>query len=604
MSRHGRGRGRGRRRDSVTEGGSGGGSDPVRCYDKTTGEKTGNCDNEELLNEIESVIEKYDLLLKKKSDAGGVLSSEDEKELARLAPEVFTSIMMMVNGINDILKVTNIPMHRGGAGDAAGATTATGEQPAANADAAKEPVAADAAASGEPAPTAPAASGEPAPAAADPVATDANADAAPVATDANADAAPAATAPAADAAGAGAGAVDPAAGADPAADAKKDTPKKEEKTDEEQLDADLEKRRILEMQALQRTLIPTIQSLLSILDEQKKRNEKKDDDVERDTYPDVGSSIVNTVTLAVQRIKDKFNELLNSGSANISDNIGLRKLIPEGDMPNNPQEAQKIAEQAETTADGHLKNIEKVIAKDVQNIATAGADAVMNAFSLIPGVGTVLQLWRLLQNVIILLGGSLAGFNGAKGELQGLQQDMANLAPKPPNPAAMANAAVGAAAGKAADKAAGMAGALAVTDPTKIANATAANAIGGVADAASGAVPTITPPAIPNPAGAVPAITPPAIPKPTIPNPDLTNPAATVLPVDAPPLASDQNGGGGGPKKNTRKHSNYMRMYTRRLKSPDEYKKEYVRAKHQINKTHRRIMKTLKNITGGMGVSL
>ncbi len=545
MSRRGRGRGRGRERgrEPVT-----GGGDTIRCYDKTTGEKTGNCDNEELLNEIESVIEKYDLLLKKKSDAGGVLSSEDEKELARLAPEVFTSIMMMVNGINDILKVTNIPMHRGGAG---------------------EPGA------GEPAAVTPAAV-EPVPVAIEPP-NSLTSDKPPAANSNDAAVAPPTNSNDAVASNDASATSNDASAAKEDKTKEKDKPKEKEKTDEEKLDDDLEKRRILEMQALQRTLIPTIQSLLSILDEQKKRNEKKDDDVERDTYPDVGSSIVNTVTLAIQRIKDKFNELLNSGSANISDNVGLRKLIPEGELPGNPQEAQMIAEQAETKADGHLKNIEKVIAKDVQNIATAGADAVMNAFSLIPGVGTVLQLWRLLQNVIILLGGSLAGFNGAKGELQELQKDMQNMAPKVPDPAAMAASAAGAGAGGLA---------AAIPDPNKIAK----NAMGGLADAAT--------------AGATDAAKNATV--------GLTNPMSSAIPpaiptasaFTPPPLATGANTGGGGPKKNTRKHSNYMRMYTRRLKSPEEYKKEYVRAKHQINKTHRRIMKTLKNITGGMGVSL
>lgn len=176
------------------------------------------------------------------------------------------------------------------------------------------------------------------------------------------------------------------------------------------------------------------------------------------------------------------------------------------------------------------------------------------------------------------------------------------MAPKVPGPGAMADAAAGKLAGAADAVAAGatdaVAGELAGAANAAAAGATdaAKNATGGLTNRMSSA---ITPPAITT-ASAFP-------PPPAITTASAITPASAFTPnqiTPPPPNAAGEKMGGGGPKKNTRKHSNYMRMYTRRLKSPEEYKKEYVRAKHQINKTHRRIMKTLKNITGGMGVSL
>ena len=68
----------------------------------------------------------------------------------------------------------------------------------------------------------------------------------------------------------------------------------------------------------------------------------------------------------------------------------------------------------------------------------------MNALSLIPGIGTTLQLWRLLQNVIVIMSKSVTTMAGAKTEGVALKtniQDLKGDFEKMADPNAIASAA-------------------------------------------------------------------------------------------------------------------------------------------------------------------
>jgi len=72
-----------------------------------------------------------------------------------------------------------------------------------------------------------------------------------------------------------------------------------------------------------------------------------------------------------------------------------------------------------TLTDKLKESIEKLresVVTGISGAANASMDMVLNAFSLMPGIGTTLLIWRMFQNVLVILGSSLnvqAGIVGA-----------------------------------------------------------------------------------------------------------------------------------------------------------------------------------------------
>jgi hypothetical protein len=207
-------------------------------------------------------------------------------------------------------------------------------------------------------------------------------------------------------------------------------------------------------------------------------------------------------------------------------------------------EMNKLADKAADAIHGPLKKIEKILSNDVRDIASSSVEGIMNALSLIPGIGTTLQLWRLLQNVIVIMSKSVTTMADTKKvgvdlkeEAQKFQADIAKMA----DPAAIANAA----AGKAMSQVQGS-----VPNPT----------------AALG---------VPNPTAAL-----------GVPNPTAalggSNPMAALgvpNPMAAPPAQA-----GGAPRK------------TNHLRSIKKYKREYKQSIREIRKTRRNILRCIKNM--------
>ena len=140
----------------------------------------------------------------------------------------------------------------------------------------------------------------------------------------------------------------------------------------------------------------------------RKENGQEEEEDEEEKYPDIGTSAKNTLVLAVRRIKKWWNDLIEGGTSDLSAEINLKKAIPQ--LADNAADMNKIAEiadQAIETIDEPLKKIEKLLSNDVRDIASSSVEGIMNALSLIPGIGTTLQLWRLLQNVIVIMSKSV-----------------------------------------------------------------------------------------------------------------------------------------------------------------------------------------------------
>ena len=204
---------------------------------------------------------------------------------------------------------------------------------------------------------------------------------------------------------------------------------------------------------LEESLLPLLTKIIVYIEQNKNVEKKKDGEEgeEDEKYPDIGTSAKNSAILVVRRIKKWWNDLISGGTSDLSSKINLKKMIPQ--LANNPDdmnnlikmdEMNKLADKATDAIHNPLQKIEKILSNDVRDIASSSVEGIMNALSLIPGIGTTLQLWRLLQNVVVIMSKSVTTMAGAKTEgvelknnVQGLKAEFEKMA----DPAAIANAA-------------------------------------------------------------------------------------------------------------------------------------------------------------------
>ena len=217
-----------------------------------------------------------------------------------------------------------------------------------------------------------------------------------------------------------------------AASVKKDEPDdNKDKKDNTNDDDDNESQRLSE---LEESLLPLLTKIIVYIEQNKNKEKKKEEEEEEEKYPDIGTSVKNSAILVIRRIKKWWNDLIAGGSSDLSSKINLKKAIPQ--LANNPgdmnklnakaEELNALAEKATDAIDAPLKKIERILTNDVRDIASSSVEGIMNALSLIPGIGTTLQLWRLLQNVIVIMSKSVTTMAGAKKEgvelKQGIQE--------------------------------------------------------------------------------------------------------------------------------------------------------------------------------------
>ena len=297
---------------------------------------------------------------------------------------------------------------------------------------------------------------------------------------------------------------------------------------------------------LEESLLPLLTKMIVYIEEHKKADKKKDDDAdEEEKYPDIGTSAKNSAILVVRRIKKWWNDLIAGGTSDLSSKINLKKAIPQ--LANNPtdmnnlakiDEMNKLADKATEAIDKPLKKIEKILSNDVRDIASSSVEGIMNALSLIPGIGTTLQLWRLLQNVIVIMSKSVTTMAGAKTEgvalktnIQDLKGDFEKMA-----------------------------------DPNAIASAAnPAPALGGGAPALGGGAPAL--------GGGAPAL----------------GGGAGALGGGAPAL-------GGGAAALMKGGSAHDGRKSNHLRSIKKYKREYKQSIREIRKTRKNILRRIKNM--------
>ena len=326
---------------------------------------------------------------------------------------------------------------------------------------------------------------------------------------------------------------------------------REKKDEDEDEDPDAAAKEAGRLSELEDSLLPLLTKIIVYIEQNKKKEKKKDELDEDEKYPDIGTTAKNSAILVIRRIKKWWNDLIQGGSSDLSSKINLRKAIPQlSDNSIDTNILNEMADKVITAVDDPLKRISKILSNDVRDIASSSVEGIMNALSLIPGIGTTLQLWRLLQNVIVIMSKSVTTMAGAKTEgvalktnIMGLKDQMADMATK-----AATNAA------------------------TNAAN----NAASAVTTKVAGAMPEgMTPPA-----GAMPempaGMTPPAMPGMPA---GLTPPA---MPAGVPKMF-------GGATTTTKPHTNHLR-------SIKKYKREYKQSIRDIRKTRKKMMKYIRNI--------
>jgi len=476
-----------------------------------------------IIENAERYMKRYDYLMEKrerKHKQGKRLTSEEDEELQKLRPNVVTPIFVMFELLHDIVKTNqevrkskNYRQFGGGpksAQDATKTATTTAAAAAAAAAASAAASAAAAAATGTAIPQL-----EP-------------------------------SAPPLD--------------EDDAEDADDDAADATDATDE-----DADAKEAGRLMALEESLLPLLTKIIVFIEQNKKAEKKKDDEDEEEKYPDIGTTAKNSAILVIRRIKKWWNDLIQGGSSDLSSKINLKKAIPQ--LADNSADMNKLnamADKVITAVDPPLQRIAKVLSNDVRDIASSSVEGIMNALSLIPGIGTTLQLWRLLQNVIVIMSKSVTTMAGAKTEGVALKTNVLGLKDQLAGDAM--NMATSAATNAATSAAGGVMKATGVPD------------LASIASDPNKALGSMMPPGAPNLTSMIPGGAGSAL-----------GAASSMIPGgagSAAGLAGKFLKGG----TTTTKHP------TNHLRSIKKYKREYKQSLREIRKTRKKMMKYIKNI--------
>lgn len=194
------------------------------------------------------------------------------------------------------------------------------------------------------------------------------------------------------------------------------------------------------IESIRTLMAPIIAELAVFIEQNEAPPPKTEDSGEPKKYNDIGTATLNTLLLLLNKIKGLFSS--DSIDKNILDQIDPPTMIPGWDQLDE-HEAKEITTKITESATGHLETMKKTIAGDISAISSETVEAIMNGISLIPGVGTTLQIWRLLQNGIVLMSKTVNSAAAAKKTGTQFKKDLHEIAkpkdaagaPKAPPPA-------------------------------------------------------------------------------------------------------------------------------------------------------------------------
>ena len=199
---------------------------------------------------------------------------------------------------------------------------------------------------------------------------------------------------------------------------------------------------------LNEMMSPIIAQLAVFIEEEKNEKPKKSAEGES-KYKDIGTATKNTAMLAINKLKSLFSS--GDGGSGILNQIDPKTMIPG--FPDDQKKQQEIFDQLEAEIKTPLDKFKSTLSNDIKDIATSSVDGIMNAISLIPGVGTTLQLWRLLNNVVVIMSKTTNSVSQAKteggkikGSINAISQNVKGQAENASGGAASGGAASGGAA--------------------------------------------------------------------------------------------------------------------------------------------------------------
>ena len=100
-----------------------------------------------------------------------------------------------------------------------------------------------------------------------------------------------------------------------------------------------------------------------------------------------------------------------------------RLLAMMGTSEKNPDGAEVKLDGITAKLGASIERLQRTVVGGVSGAAMASMDMIMNAFSMLPGIGTTLLVWRMFQNLLVIIGASLsvqAGQVDGSNELAGV----------------------------------------------------------------------------------------------------------------------------------------------------------------------------------------
>lgn len=85
-----------------------------------------------------------------------------------------------------------------------------------------------------------------------------------------------------------------------------------------------------------------------------------------------------------------------------------RLITMVGATSSNPDGAAVKLDGITAKLGASIERLQRTVVGGVSGAATASMDMILNAFSMMPGIGTTLLIWRMFQNLLVIIGASLS----------------------------------------------------------------------------------------------------------------------------------------------------------------------------------------------------
>jgi hypothetical protein len=106
-------------------------------------------------------------------------------------------------------------------------------------------------------------------------------------------------------------------------------------------------------------------------------------------------------------IKAKFAGMADEKTMSLLEQFQPARLMKMlGVDADDPSSAAKVNGMTEQMTEA-IQGMQRTVVNGIGGAATASMDMVLNAFSMLPGLGTTLLIWRMFQNVMVILGASM-----------------------------------------------------------------------------------------------------------------------------------------------------------------------------------------------------